>query len=159
LIIKVDSGLGQTNIDMLTYMHGLGVYCYSGIPNTTHVSQETDQNYDLFKSNFRLNLEILSQARFDIQKTLLISEQSLLVLGGKNEGCTDAVVQDYFSRAFSVEGNLRCYGKYGAVSLTFSVFQSDQMHHEVVYDVDGIIDVDTNPKANLLYKLEMENKM
>ena len=107
VIIKVDSGPGQTNIDILAYMRGLGLYCYPGISNTTHVSQETDQNYGLFKFDFRLNLEILLQARFDIQKTLLISDLPLLVFGGKDEECTDAVVKDYFSRAFSVEANLK----------------------------------------------------
>ena len=65
MIIKVDSGPGRTNLEMLAYMRAVGVYCYPGVPNTTHVSQETDQSYGIFKSVFRENLEILSQARFD----------------------------------------------------------------------------------------------
>jgi len=50
-------------------------------------------------------------------------------------------------------------GKYGAVPLTCSVLQSDQVRHEVVVEVDDTIDVDTYPKANMLYNLEIENKM
>ena len=107
VIIKLDSGPGQNNIDVLAYMRGIGVYCYPGVPNTTNVSQENDKNYSLFNSDFCSNLEILSQARFDIQKTLLISDLPLLVFGGKDEGCTDDVVQDCFSAAFSVEANLK----------------------------------------------------
>jgi len=60
VIIKVDSGPEQNNIDMLAYMRGLGLYCYPGFLNTTHVIQKTNQNYGLFKSNFCSNLEILS---------------------------------------------------------------------------------------------------
>jgi len=73
-------------------MRGLGVYYYPGVHNTTHVGQETDQNYGLFKSDFCLNLEILSQTRFNIQKTLLISDLPLLVFGGKDEGYTGSIV-------------------------------------------------------------------
>jgi len=58
-----------------------------------------------------LNLEILSQARFNIQKTLLISDLPLVVFGGIYEGCTDDIVQDYLSRAFRVEANLKCWEK------------------------------------------------
>ena len=76
-------------------MRGLGIYCYPGVPNTTHAFQETDQKYSLSKSDFCSNLEILSQVRFDIQKILLISDLPLLVFGGKYEGCTDDVVQDF----------------------------------------------------------------
>jgi len=54
VMIKVDSAPGQTNIDMLVYMRGLGVYCYLGVHNTMHVSQETNQNYGMFKFDFSL---------------------------------------------------------------------------------------------------------
>jgi len=94
---------------MLAYMCGLGLYCYPGVPNTTHMSQEANQNYGLFKSDFSSNLEIFSQARFDIQKILLISDLPFLVFGGKDERCIDAIVQDYLSRAFSGEKKLKCW--------------------------------------------------
>ena len=74
---------------MLAYMRALGVYCYPGVPNTTQVAQETDQNYGTFKSTFRQNLETLSLARFDLDKTLMITDLPLLVFGGKDDGITD----------------------------------------------------------------------
>jgi len=73
-------------------MRELGIYCYPRVSNTTHVNQDTDQNYVLFKSDYCLSLEIISQARFDIQKTLMISNLPLLVFGGKDEGYIDAIV-------------------------------------------------------------------
>ena len=59
-IIKVDSGPERTDVNMLVYMHTLGMYCVPGVPNITNVTQETDQNYDLFKPIFRDNIDILS---------------------------------------------------------------------------------------------------
>jgi len=50
-------------------------------------------------------------------------------------------------------------GKFWTVLLTRSALQSDQVLHEVVVEVEDTIDVDTDPKANLLYNLKVENKM
>ena len=77
-------------------MRALGVYCYPGVPNTKQVTQETDQNYGTFKSFFRQNLENLSQAIFDLDKTLMITDLPLLVFGGKDDGITDVVCIDDF---------------------------------------------------------------
>ena len=35
VIIKVDRGLGRANIDILAYIHALGIYCVPGVSNTT----------------------------------------------------------------------------------------------------------------------------
>jgi len=43
--------------------------------------------------------------------------------------------------------------------MTRSALQSDQVRHEVVVEVYDTIDVDIDPNANLLYNLDMENKM
>ena len=87
--MKVNSGPGRTNQNILAYIRALGVYCYPGVPNTTQVTQETDQNYGTFKSFFRQNLETLSQAIFDLDKTLMITDLLLLVFGVKYDGITD----------------------------------------------------------------------
>ena len=34
-----------------------------GVPNTTHIMQETDQSFGLFKTNYRKNLESLAEYR------------------------------------------------------------------------------------------------
>lgn len=63
VIIKLDSGPGRMNVDMLAELRLKGVYVIPGVPNTTHVTQETDQNYGLFKSTYCTNLRLLAQAR------------------------------------------------------------------------------------------------
>ena len=108
MIVKVDSGPGRTNIEMLAYLRVLGIYCVPGVPNTTHVTQETDQNYGLFKTIFRSNIETLSQARFDIQKTLQVQDLPLLVFGGIGD-ITQVTLQDSFDQAFSISANLKCW--------------------------------------------------
>ena len=118
VVIKVGIGPGQTNMPILSYIHALGVYCVPGIPHTTHVSQETDQNHGLFKSVFWSNLDTLSQVRFNNDKMLLISDHLILVFGDVDHGCTKAVAEDSFSRAFSVASNVHCWKKFGAIMLT-----------------------------------------
>ena len=106
MIIKVDIGPGRKKLDMLAYIRAFGVYCYPGVTNTTQVTQETDQNYGTFKSNFRQNLETLSQARFDLDKTLMITDLPLLVFGVKYDGITDVSFRDAFTEGFSIDANL-----------------------------------------------------
>jgi len=62
VIIRCDTGPGRSNVAMLAKLHSLGVYLVPGIPNTTHVMQERDQNYGQFKSNYCFNLSLLSEA-------------------------------------------------------------------------------------------------
>ena len=59
VIVKVDSGSGRTNIEMLAYFCTVGIYCVPGVPNTTHISQEIYQRYVLFKTVFQTNIEVL----------------------------------------------------------------------------------------------------
>lgn len=61
VILKVDSGPGQMNVEMLARLCVQGLYLVPGVPNTTHRTQETDQNYGIYKLSFRDNLRVLSQ--------------------------------------------------------------------------------------------------
>ena len=63
VIIKVDSGPGRMELGFLAEARTLGFIIYPGVPNTTAVTQETDQSYGTFKTQFVKNLKILSDAR------------------------------------------------------------------------------------------------
>jgi hypothetical protein len=56
VMVKVDSGPGRLNVNLLAGLCLLGFYLYPGVPNTTAVTQETDRNYGPFKGRFRANL-------------------------------------------------------------------------------------------------------
>ena len=138
-------------------MRAVGVYCYPGVPNTTHVSQEIDQNCGVFKLVFRENLEIISQAGFDKSKTLQIIDLPLLVFGSIDNS-TNVNIRDNFPSTFSVDTNISCWKKCGAVPLTRSSLLSNQVRHEVVVEDSGTIDLERDPQVVLLENLELQNK-
>eukprot|EP00804_Cyclotella_cryptica_P014587 CCRYP_020639-RA/>CCRYP_020639-RA protein AED:0.30 eAED:0.30 QI:0/0/0/1/0/0/3/0/271 len=63
VIMKVDSGPDRMELGFLGEARTLGFIIYPGVPNTTAVTQETDQSYGTFKTQFVKNLKILSDAR------------------------------------------------------------------------------------------------
>ena len=60
VILKVDSGTGRLNQNILAYERNLVLIIYPGVPNNTSVRQDMDQNYGLFKTQFIENLNMLS---------------------------------------------------------------------------------------------------
>jgi hypothetical protein len=130
VIIKVDSGPGRLNVEMLADLRLQGLYLVPGVPNTTAKTQETDQNYGVYKTSFRTNLRNLSQCRFENQLSLRVSDLALLVFGGYCPQ-TGMKLRDAFSDAFSIERNLSCWKKCGAVPLTKAPLFSGEIRHEV----------------------------
>lgn len=158
VILKVDSGPGRTNVEMLANLRILGLYLVPGVPNTTSHTQETDQNYGPFKGSFRHNIRILSQARFDKGLTLKVSDIPLLVFGGKCPR-TGVELDDSFNKAFSKAANLSCWTKCGAVPLTRKPLLSKHVRHEVpTGDAATIVAHDVeDPKVAELRRLEGMN--
>jgi hypothetical protein len=62
VMLKVDSGLGRMNLDLLAKLRRLGFILYPCVPNMTHVTQETDQLYGAFKTQFLKNLDLMVDA-------------------------------------------------------------------------------------------------
>jgi len=131
ILLKVDSGPGQMNLEMLADLRLQGVYGIPGRTKTTHVTQETDQNYGLYKSIYRANLQALSEARQKQRKRITVSDLPLLVFGGYDYE-TKATLKNAFDRAFSVERNLSCWKKCGAVPLTRLPLQSKDIRLQVL---------------------------
>ncbi len=59
VMLKVDSGPSRMNLNLLVRLRRLGFVMYPGMPNTTHISQETDQQYGAFKTQFTINLDTI----------------------------------------------------------------------------------------------------
>jgi hypothetical protein len=57
VILKCDSGPGRLNFDLLADLRSDGYILFPGVPNTTAVLQETDQNYGPFKTQYCKNLD------------------------------------------------------------------------------------------------------
>ena len=102
VLVKMDSGPGRRNVEMLARLKNLGFYLYPGIPNMTSISQETDQNYGMFKSAFQFNLGDVVQDRNELgmNSTVSITLIGLLICGGTNPitkrgGCLNAFQEDF----------------------------------------------------------------
>ena len=103
VLLKLDSRPRRTNIEMLATLWLSGFYLYPCMPNTMSVSQETVQNYGLFKSIYRENLDTMTKAQDASGKPIKIPIHmiGLLVFGGKN--CInkeDTVLKNAFAESF-----------------------------------------------------------
>ena len=105
VLIKIDSGLGRLNLELLAQLRTPGFILYPGVPNTTAVTQETDQNYGLFKSKFRMNLQMLTDARIAANESVSIVPWlvGLLVFGGEDPVTKSTGFFNCFSISFSKE--------------------------------------------------------
>jgi hypothetical protein len=130
ILMKVDSGPGRTNLDMLAELRLQGCYLVPGVPNTTAVTQETDQNYGPFKGAYRNNIRKITQGRFDQSKSVRITDLPLLVFGGI---CDSSAVEleNAFQKAFNMEANRSAWLKCGSIPLTRLVLRSQAVRHQV----------------------------
>ena len=63
MLFKLDSGPGRLGMKLLARLRLLGFVFYTGVPNPTAVSQETDRNYGPFKTLFQIILDKIFQER------------------------------------------------------------------------------------------------
>ena len=84
VILKCDRGPGRMNLDLLASLQLDGFHLFPGVPNTTAVTQETDQNYCPFKGAYARNLDALVDERIAQGKTTSIPAWmvGLVVFGG-----------------------------------------------------------------------------
>lgn len=153
---KIDGGPGRLNLQMLAELRLQGVYLFPGVQNTTHVTQETDQNYGLFKSQLRKNIQTLMA----FQQNAFIQQQQLhehlpdehpspslpslnrshygILLSGKESSPT---LLPAFANAFTKERCLKAWASCGAVPLTRSALSNPSVRHEVSATDDTTPDV------------------
>jgi hypothetical protein len=163
VIIKVDSGPGRTNLQMLSEAKLKGLYIYPSVPNTTSVTQEADELYGPFKTIYRINLQLLTEIRYQQRKPVQITDLPILVFGQPPSWVSfpdGRRFRDAFTETFSPERCLRAWSKCGAVPLTRAPLKSPKVRHEVIVNrEDGTINEDADPETSLLLAIEHRNKM
>ncbi len=120
VMLKVDSGPGRMNIELLVELHLLGFYLYPSVPNTTAVSQETDQNYGPFKTQFQKNLAaVVMEQRLEQNKSVSLQPWivGLIVFGGTDPVTGFELIDCAFKAAFSKKACLNAWAKLGAAPL------------------------------------------
>ena len=152
----VDSGPGRTQVEMLARLGTKGIYVKPGVPNTTHITQLTDQNYGMFKLIYRSNLKLLTQRTTSIKHTSI----HLLVFGGDytNEGVVLCRLESAFDEAFLFDRNQEVWRKLGFYPFTRACLLDAKVKHEVVLRADGSINIEADPQSHILMEFEKENK-
>jgi hypothetical protein len=161
VLLKVDSGPGRSNIEMLADLRLQGCYLVPGVPNTTAVTQETDQNYGPFKGKYRANIRKLTQRRFDRNMGVYITDLPLLVFGGTCDK-SGAKLLNAFQEAFAHGSNLDNWASCGAVPLTRSALKSSKVRHEVpvmeaLVQQEGLTTTIDSPEIQKLIELDKFN--
>ena len=157
VLLIVDSGPGRIQVEMLARLKLKGIYLKPGVPNTTHITQPTDQNYGLFKSIYRSNLKLLTKHTTTIKHTSI----PLMVFGGDfkdEDGAVLCHLQSAFDEAFSFDRNQEVWRKLGFNPFTRACLLDAKVKHEVVVLADGTIDLEGDPLSHLLMKYEQQNK-
>ena len=131
VMIKLDSGPGRSNVDLLARLRLKGYLLYPGVPNTTAVTQETDQNYGLFKSIYRTNLLKMANDREEagLSTSLNMSVVGLLIFGGTDRD-TKEQYRNAFAESFSKEKCIHSWQKVGAAPLTRACLRDSKVRHD-----------------------------
>ncbi len=103
MLLKVDSGSGRMNIRLLSTLRHLGFILYPCVPNTTYVTQETDQCYGPFKTQFAINLDNSVDARLMKDKNMSLQPQlvGLSVFGECDNESEFYIEVSAFQRGFN----------------------------------------------------------
>ena len=159
VLLILDSGPGRKNLQLLASLRARGIYVVAGVPNTTHVTQPTDQNYGYFKSIYRRNLKTLVEFRRSRNDKVRVSDIPLLVFGkSSNRRLNDAVELEHaFDRAFGVERSREVWRKIGISPFTRNCLQNSNVAHELIMLEDGTIDLEADPSTVALIDIERKN--
>ena len=129
-MLKVDSGPGRLNSELLALIRFHGFYMYPSVPNTTAVSQETDQNYGPFKKGFHSNLKEVTDAR--IKLGLLVSFApwivGLIIFSGVDPVSSYKLRRNAFEVSFDTDSNLHAW----------TCLHDKQVRQEVGDNIDGM---------------------
>ena len=138
VILKCDSGPGRLNLDLLADLRTSGFILFPGVPNTTAVTQETDQNYGPFKTQYCKNLDVVIDERIKQKKSTSLPtwQVGLIVFGGVDPE-TNVIVKSAFDQGFSREGCKHAWEKVGAAPLTRACLNNKKVQKSLG---DGSVD-------------------
>ena len=133
VMVKVDSGPGRLDGELLAEMRHLGFYMFPGVPNTTAVSQETDRNYGPFKTQFRKNLDLVVSNRIANELSFSLPPWlvCLVVFGGEDPVSGYIVEVSAFDVGFSREQCVKAWAKVGAAPMTRACLKDAKVRHEL----------------------------
>jgi hypothetical protein len=147
-LYKIDGGPGCLDEKDLTEARTRGVYLFPGVKNTTTVTQETDQNYGLIKSDVRWNTTKLTsdlvhqftqkQVLHDQDPTSHSAPTKLININREHNGLIISgraadterdlsYLHPAFHNAFCKSKNLACWAKVGYVPCTRAALKNKKL--------------------------------
>jgi hypothetical protein len=128
VFLKCDSGPGRMNLELLVDLRSDGFILFPGVPNTTAIMQETDQNYGPFKTHYCKNLDAVVDARLKQGKTTSLApwQVGLIVYGGTNLE-TDLIMNLAFDAGFSRDACKNAWEEVGAAPLTRAALENKKV--------------------------------
>ena len=133
VILKCDSGHGHLNLDLLAGLRtSAGFILFPGVPNTMAVTQETDQNYGPFKTQYCKNLDVVIDKQIKQKKTTTLHpwQVGLIVFGGVDPE-TNIVIESAFEEGFSRDGCRRAWELVGLAPLTRSCLNNKKVRKSI----------------------------
>ena len=133
VMAKLDSGPARANnMCLMARLRNRGIYLYPCVPNTTAVTQETDQSYGPFKTAFRANLSKICDDRLTHNKPIQFAPYlcGLFVFGGTDPETGLSDYRNAFEEAFSTERCVAVWEKVGAVPFTRACLQDPKVRRE-----------------------------
>jgi len=132
------------NLNLLAKLRLLGFVLYPCVPNTTHVTQETDQNYGPFKTQFLSNLDLIADKRLTAKKSLSLQQKfvGLPLFGGVDCDTQFNVEVGAFQKAFGQSKCLAAYKKVGTATpegITRACLNNPQVLRNISNDGDDDI--------------------
>jgi len=118
VLVKCDQGPGRSNLKLLARLRARGIILFPSVPNTSSVSQEMDQIFDLFKRLTRVNVERLHDALMQAGRSVSLGcdDCTRIVFGGHmklNDG-TLVELEEAFDKSFCTRRMLLGFLKVGA---------------------------------------------
>ncbi|KAL3760365.1 LOW QUALITY PROTEIN: hypothetical protein ACHAWU_000340 [Discostella pseudostelligera] len=130
VIVKVDSGPGRGNEDLLTELRWHGFILFPGVPNTAAVTQEMDQNYGPFKTAFRDNLHRVVDERFRLGLSTSMPPWlcGLFVFGG-TDPLSKCVLTESLCKRHLI--SMHAWEDVGAAPLSMACLQSKKVRRKI----------------------------
>jgi hypothetical protein len=124
------------NLQLLTTLKLIGIILYPCVPNTTHVTQETDALYGPFKTQFLKNLDRMVEARLDLGQSLLLVPKlvGLPLFGGMDCDTGEELETGAFQYAFQPSRCIAAWRKIGAATnkgITRACLNDKQVMREI----------------------------
>jgi len=154
VLFKVDQGPGRSNIALLARLRAMGVYLFPSVPNSSSVTQEMDQIFDLFKSLTRGNVEALHDALLQVGGSVSLGRNDIcrIVFGGSYDlgGGVSVQLEEAFERAFGMDRMLHGFAKVGCVPLTRNCLSNPKVRVELLASDDVENETEQEMRLRLL---------